>query len=108
MTPGFFRIAGNLLGAGSASVLSFQTRVEYLDYIVSPGCLHFSSKTCTNVQSMQPPTKATQLRTFLGLCNLDLGFVYNFEGIAATLTNKLRKDNRNVVPDMNETEMNSF
>lgn len=51
-----------------------QTRIECLGHILRTRYRHIASKTCHSVQTMQPPTNATQLRTFRELCNFDRRF----------------------------------
>lgn len=52
-----------------------QKRVEYLrgtrvGHIVSPRQLAVQAKTCKTIIGMEPPNSLTELRSFLGLCNV--------------------------------------
>ena len=57
---------------------------------------------------MQPPRNVTELRSFLGLCNVYRWFVENFGRIASPLNKKLRKVEDPEFETLNEEEIASF
>ena len=86
----------------------FQSSVDYLGHVVRPGKLQVASKTVDAVQKMHRPTNLTELRSFLGLCNVYRRFVPNFSRIASPLTAKLEKGKDATFPTLTEEEENAF
>ena len=85
-----------------------QQRVEYLGHIVAPGQLQVASKTCQAIKEMPPPRTITELRSFLGLCNVYRRFIKGFGQIAYPLTRKLRLEARDSFPELTEEEMEAY
>jgi len=69
----------------------FSEAVDYLGHVVRPGRLAVSSKTCDAVRCFKPLRSTTDVRSFLGLCNVFRRFVPNFARVSAPLNDKLRK-----------------
>lgn len=85
----------------------FQESIDYLGHIVRPGKLSVAAKTCEAVQRARPPTTQTELRSFLGLCNVYRRFVPSFARIAAPLNRNLMKDTPKSF-ELNEEQIESY
>ena len=70
----------------------FQDKVEYLGHIIQPGQLRVNSHTTEGLKHCLPPTNQTELRSFLGMCNVYRRFVPNFARIAAPLSVRTGKN----------------
>ena len=64
----------------------FDEEVEYLGHVVKPGRLEMQSRNTDAIRRARPPTNITELRSFLGMCNVYRRFVPNFARVAAPLT----------------------
>lgn len=67
-----------------------------------------STKTCDAVKNFKPLRSVTDVRSFLGLCNVFRRFIPNFARVAAPLTAKLEKDHPQRFPSLSPTEENAF
>ena len=74
----------------------FQTKVDYLGHVIRPGKLSVTATASDAFRSFEYPKTLTQLRSFLGTCNVYRRFVKDFAKIARPLTNLTRK---NASPD---------
>lgn len=63
--------------------------VDYLGHVIRPGKLEVAFHTTAAIDGLKHPTKVTELRYLLGLCNVFPSFVPNFAIIASPLTKKL-------------------
>jgi hypothetical protein len=64
---------------------------EYLGHVIRPGQLSVAEKTTAALKDTKHPTTQTELRSFLGLCNVYRCFFKGFSKIAAPLNVLLRK-----------------
>ena len=63
----------------------FYDEVEYLGHIVRPGQLHVHGKNVDALKHTSFPTTKTQLKSFLGMCNVYRRFVNDFANRAKPL-----------------------
>jgi Reverse transcriptase (RNA-dependent DNA polymerase) len=69
----------------------FRSELSYLGHVIGPGTLSVSEKNTRALRTAKPPTTQTELRSFLGLCNVYRRFVSGFAKIAEPLNALLRK-----------------
>lgn len=86
----------------------FQDTVDYLGHVVSPGKLAVARRGIEAVKKCLPPRDITELRSFLGLCNVYRRFVANFSRIAAPLNQKMKKGMPTKWGDLTDKEMEAF
>jgi hypothetical protein len=70
----------------------FRRRVNFLGHVIEPGKLSVQASKVDTIQKAKLPRIKTELRAFLGICNVYRRFIPKFETIAAPLTRYLRKD----------------
>ena len=75
----------------------FSNEVEYLGHIVRPGQIHVHDKNVDALKHASFPTTKTQLKSFLGMCNVYRRFVEDFAERAKPLNATTRAD---VPPDL--------
>jgi len=76
----------------------FSDEVEYLGHIVRPGQLHVHNKNVDALKHAKFPTTKTQLKSFLGMCNVYRWFVKDFDIFAAKPLNALTR--AEIPPDL--------
>ena len=69
-----------------------QMEVPFLGHIVGGGKIKMDGAKIRVIEDWEPPTKVTELRSFLGLANFYRKFVKGYSKIAAPLTELLKKD----------------
>lgn len=70
----------------------FVEKINYLRKVIRPGLLKLYETTTAAVLELRDPATQTELRSFLGLCNVFSQFFSNFSRVAAPLNKKLRKN----------------
>jgi len=75
----------------------FSDEVEYLGHIVRPGQLHVHNKNVDALKHAKFPTTKTQLKSFLGMCNVHRRFVKDFAKRAKPLNALTRAE---IPPDL--------
>ena len=88
----------------------FHKRVEYLGHVITPGRLSVANNakaTCA-VREATFPQSITQLRSFLGACNVYRRFVKDYSKIATPLSDMLRKDASNDWHEPTEGQSRAF
>ena len=70
----------------------FTTTVDYLGHVIKPGKLEIDRTNTESLRKAAPPTSKTELRSFLGLCNVYPRFIPNFTDIASPLNALLKKN----------------
>ena len=69
----------------------FSETVDYLGHVIRPGRLGVAEKNTTALRTAPLPRTQTELRSFLGLCNVYRRFVPRFSALAAPLNALLCK-----------------
>jgi hypothetical protein len=69
----------------------FRNEVNYLGNVICPGTLAVAEKNTRALRTAKHPSTKTELRSFLGLCNVYRRFANGFAKIAAPLNSLLRK-----------------
>ncbi|KAI3412628.1 Hydrolase_4 domain-containing protein [Psidium guajava] len=69
-----------------------QQEVPFLGHIVGDGRVRMDPAKIESIVGWEPPTKVTELRSFLGLTNYYRRFVKGYSSITAPLTDMLKKD----------------
>ncbi|CAN8071938.1 unnamed protein product, partial [Agarophyton chilense] len=82
--------------------------VEYLGHIIGPGTLEVAPSNIRAVQKVKLPRSQTDIRSFIGLCNVNRRFVKEFGKIAAPLNKKLQKGDPGRFENLSNDEMDTF
>ena len=86
----------------------FTNTVKYLGHIIRPGTLSIDEIVTKSIREIALPTNQTELRSFLGLCNVYRRFVRNFTQIAAPLNELLKKGKPVQLEPFNKLEVEAF
>jgi hypothetical protein len=86
----------------------FRDTVSYLGNFIRPGKLEVAVINTEALKGAKPPTNQTQLRSFLGLCNVYRRFIPGFSKIAGPLNALLRKGESPNLGMLNEEQLQSF
>lgn len=85
----------------------FTATVNYLGHTVRRGLLVAANKNAAAIQRLSIPTTQTELRSFLGMCNVYRRFIPNFAEVASPLNSLLRKRTP-VLPEFSGSKKESF
>ena len=85
----------------------FTTTVEYLGHIIKPGRLEIDQVNKQSLRQAKPPTTKSELRAFLGLCNVYTRFIDNFTNVATPLNFLLKKNSPDKF-ELDEDQVESF
>ena len=81
---GAFRTLGVTLKMNKCKF--FSDYVEYLGNVIPPGKLEVDGAKTKSLRDARPPTTTTEMRSFLGQCNVYRRFIQKFERKAHPLT----------------------
>jgi hypothetical protein len=102
-----------LLGSGGLSLKLkkchfFSDTVDYIGHVIRPGRLGVAEKNTTALRNAPLPRTQTELRSFLGLCNVYRRFVPQFSALAAPLNSLLCKGMSPILRSLSPAEINAF
>ena len=86
----------------------FSKSVDYLGHVIRPGRLEVATKKTEPVKCFEDSTMQTELRSFLGFCNVYRRFVPNFARTAAPLNAFRKKGCTTELPPFNEEQSAAF
>ena len=86
----------------------FVSSVNYLGHTIKPGRLEVANRNQEAIQQAKPPETKTQVRSFVGMCNVYRRFVPNFATVAAPLVELTKKEYPDKLPKLNEEQLRSF
>ena len=86
----------------------FSNMVNYLGHIIRPGQLEIDNAHTAALREAQHPRTVTELRSFLGLCNVYRRFVQGYTDIAAPLQELLKKGVPKDLPEFTAEQEEAF
>ena len=86
----------------------FTESVNYLGHAIRPGLLQVGDKSLDAIGEAKPPTTPTQVRSFLGLCNVYKRFVPSFVHISAPLVSLTTNDAPDHIPSLTAQQLQAF
>ena len=86
----------------------FADTVNYLGHVIKPGQLAIDRTHTTALREAKHPRTQTELRSFLGLCNVYRRFVHDYTKIASPLNELLKKGTSVTLPEFNDEQAQAF
>ena len=81
---------------------------SYFGHVVRPGKLQVAEQTPKAIEGFPEPTNTTDVRSFLGLCNVFRRFVPNFARVAAPLNLMLQKGQPDKFDELTDEQKAAF
>lgn len=86
----------------------FQDCIRYFGHVIQRARPGISTKATDEISGLQHITKVTELKSFLGLCNVFRRFVPNFARVAALLRRRMEKNKSYHFGRLNETAVETM
>jgi len=86
----------------------FHQEVEYLGHVVRSGQLLVNQKKLTSLAQAIPPSSQTELKSFLGMCNVYRRFMRDFVHSAKPLTHLTSNKPPHVLPPLDSAQLSAF
>ena len=88
----------------------FTKHIKYLGHIVRPGTIEVDKASTRCLEGLRPPRTITELRSFLGVCNVYRRFIRRLTDIAAPLNTLLEGSpaKNSPIPEFDERQRQSF
>jgi len=86
----------------------FQQEVGYLGHVVRPGQLLVNQENIKSLAQELPPRTQTELKSFLGMCNLYRRFIKDYGHITKPLTKLTSKKLPHVLPPLDAAQLAAF
>ena len=86
----------------------FESSVDYRCHVIRPGKLEIASNNLKAIELAKTPGNQTELKSFLGMCNVYRRFVPNFARIASPLNAKTSKKQPYHIGSLFDEEFESF
>ena len=106
------KILDTLMRAGVSLKLKkcsfFTDSVKYLGHIIRPGTLEVDKATTASLAKARPPTDQSEVRSFLGMCNVYRRFIPKYSDTAEPLNALLRAGQPKKIAVWTEKEETSF
>lgn len=77
--------------------LCFSDAIDYLEHMITPPRLHFTTKEVDTVRSIHYPWTTSKIRSFLELCNVIFHLVLNLVRVQPPSKKDWKKANRGVL-----------
>ena len=86
----------------------FTDTVKYLGHIIRPGRLEIDRARVAGLSEALPPRTKTELRSFLGVCNVYRRFVPKFAKVASPLSDMLKKGTPDPFSELDSSQLTAF
>jgi RNase H-like domain found in reverse transcriptase len=86
----------------------FKETVNYIGHVICPGKLAVAANNTRALREEKPPTTQTEIRSFLGLCNVYRRFVAGFAKIASPLNALIRKGESPRLGELSSEQLAAF
>ena len=104
----FAALSGSVITLKPSKCILFSQTVDYLGHRVTPSRLEVAIRNTEPLKRYPFPTTQTELRSFLGLCNVYKRLILNFARVAAPLNSLFRKGYTKVIPLATTEQVTAF
>jgi Reverse transcriptase (RNA-dependent DNA polymerase) len=102
------RLCSAGLSLNLKNVSFLQDSIDYLGHVIRPGKLAVAEKNTKALKTARPPTTQSELRSFLGLCNVYRRFISGFAKFASPLNALLLKRESPQLGVLSKEQLQSF